>query len=119
MIRKQNDINKKIKQSERSRNIHNTTQEEDIDLGSFFELTTSNKKYFNRLNLHEIKNEISEDCTGDFEMIAFRLIGELEQKTYIRLGNFEDFETHNNSTDVEYDSENVVFTWWLYKSNTL
>ena len=31
---------------------------EDIDLGRFLELATSNKIYVNRLNWHGIKNEI-------------------------------------------------------------
>ena len=40
----------------------------DIELGSFFELATSNNIYVNSLNLHEIKIEILHDYTGDFEL---------------------------------------------------
>ena len=39
---------------------------EDIDLGRFFELATSNKINVNKLNLHENKNGILQDYTGDF-----------------------------------------------------
>ena len=43
--------------------------EEDIDLGRFFELATTNRKYVNGLNLHESKSENLEGHTGDFELI--------------------------------------------------
>ena len=43
------------------------------------------------------------------------LIGEIELKTKIRFRNVEDFETDFNAIDVDYDSEYVVFTSWLYK----
>ena len=66
---------------------------EDIDLGRFFELATSKKTSVNGLDLHEIKNEILEDYTGDFELIGSMLIGELEQKSNIRFKNVDDFET--------------------------
>ena len=93
--------------------------EEDIDLGRFFELATTNKLYVNGLNLHEIKSEILENYTGDFELIGPKLIGEIEQKTNIRFKNTDDFETYNNAIDNGgYDSEDVIFTGWLYILNT-
>ena len=54
LIRKQNESNKEIKQNERKQKRE--TVLEDIDLGRFFELATTNRKYVNGLNLHEIKN---------------------------------------------------------------
>ena len=51
LIRKQNESKKERKRNERRENI----AEEDIDVGRFFELATSSKKYVNKLNLHEIK----------------------------------------------------------------
>ena len=56
---------------------------EDIDLGRYFELATSNRKYVNGLNLHEIKNEFSQDYTGDFELNGLTIIGPVEQKKQI------------------------------------
>ena len=47
-------LNKKKKKQKRENMV------EDIDLGRFFELATSNKTYVRSLNLHEFKNEI---CT--------------------------------------------------------
>ena len=47
------------------------------------------------------------------------LIGEIEQKTYIRFKNIDEFENYNNAIDKgDYDSEDVIFTGWLYKLNT-
>ena len=57
---------------------------EDIDLGRFFELATSNKIYVNNLNLHEIKNENLQDYTGDFELNGKMIIGAIEHKTTTR-----------------------------------
>ena len=53
---------------------------EDIDIGRFFELSKTDRQYVNGLNLHEIKIEILEDYTGDFELIGSMLVGEIEQK---------------------------------------
>ena len=46
------------------------------------------------------------------------LIGEIE-KTNIRFKIVDDFEISNNAIDVEYNSEDVIFTGWLYISITL
>ena len=92
---------------------------EDIDTGRFFELATTDRQYIDALNLHEIKNEILEDYTGDFELIGSMLVGEIEQKTNIRFKNIDDFENYINAIDNGgYDSEDVIFTGWLYKLNT-
>ena len=49
-------MNQIEKKNERRRKRENMV--DDIDLGRFFEMATSNKIYVNILNLHEIKNEI-------------------------------------------------------------
>ena len=47
------------------------------------------------------------------------LFGEVEQKTNIRFKNVDDFESYINAIDNSgYDSEDVIFTGWLYKLNT-
>ena len=89
---------------------------EDVDIGRFFELATTNKRYVNGLNLHEIRNETLEDYTDDFELIGSMLIGEIEQKTNIRFRNVDHFENYINAKDNGgYDSEDVILTGWLYK----
>ena len=83
MIRRQNESNREKKQNERRQKRENMV--EDINIGRFFELATTDRQYVNALNLHEIKNELLEDYTGDFELIGSILVGEIEQKTNIRL----------------------------------
>ena len=118
LIRKQNESNREIKQNERRQKRENKA--EDIDIDSFFELATTNRKYVNGLNLHENKNEILENYTGDFELIGSMLVGEIEQKTNIRFKNVDDFEIYSIAIDNSgYDSDDVFFTGWLYKLNTL
>ena len=95
LIRKQTEANKEIKQNERKQKKENLI-DEDIDIGRFFELATSNKVYVNKLNLHEIKNEILLDCTGDFELNGLMFIGPTEHKTIIRYKNMDDFENYIN-----------------------
>ena len=109
LIRKQNESNKEMKINERKQKRENAL-EEDIDIGRFFKLATTDKNYVNGLNLHDIKSEILEKVTIDFEVIGSMLIGETEQKTNIRFKNVDDFETYINATDNSgYDSEHVCF----------
>ena len=77
-----------MKQCERKQKRENK-MDVDIDSGWFFELATTNKIYVNSLNLHEIKNEFSEDYTGHFELIGSMLIVEIEQKTFISFKNVD------------------------------
>ena len=108
MVRIQNESNKETKQNERRQKRENIV--EDIDTGRFFELATSNNIYVDNLNLHEIKNEILKDYTGDFELIGKMIIGPVEHKTNIRFKNMDDFERYINAIDIDYDSEDVIFT---------
>ena len=118
LIRRQNESNREIKRNERRQKRENLV-EQDIDLGRFFELATTDRKYVNGLNLHEIKNEFLEDYTGDFELIESMLVGEIEQKTNIRFKCVDDSGSYINAIDNSgFDSEDVNFTGWLYKLNT-
>ena len=47
------------------------------------------------------------------------VIGPVERKTNIRYGNMDDFESFINAIDVDYDSEDVTVTAYVYKLNTL
>ena len=116
MIRIQNESNKETKQNERRQKRENTV--EDIDTGRFFELATTDRDYVDGLNLHEIKDEILEDYTGDFELIGKMIIGLVEHKTNIRFKNMDDFERYINAIDIDYDSDDVIFTGYVYKLNT-
>ena len=46
------------------------------------------------------------------------IIGPIEHKTNIRFKNMDDFESYRNAIDVDYDSEDVIFTGYVYKINT-
>ena len=115
MIKEQNESNKETKQNERRQKRENRV--EDIDLGRFFELATSNKIFVNNLNLLEIKDQILQGYTGVFELNGLMIIGPIEQKTNIRLKNMVDFESYINAIDIDYDSEDVTFTGYVYKIN--
>ena len=78
-----------------------------MNLGRFFVFATSNKIYVNSLNLKEIKNEISQDYTGDFELNGLRIIGPIEHETKIMFKKMDDFESYINATDKDYDSGDV------------
>ena len=108
LITKETESNKKIKHNERKQKRKNIV--EDIDLGRFLTLATSNKIYVNNLNLHEIKNEILQDYRGDFELKGKMIIALIEHKTNYRFKNMNNFERYINTIDVDYDSENVTFT---------
>ena len=113
LIRKQTESNKETKRNERRQKIENMV--EDIDLGRFFEVATSYKIYVNNINLHEIKNEILQDYMFVFKLNGKMIIGAFQRKTIIRFKNMGDFENYINTIDVDYDSEDVTFTGYVYK----
>ena len=49
----------------------------------------------------------------DLQKIGSILIGEIEQKTNIGFKNVEVFETYIRPIDVDYDTEDGIFTGWL------
>ena len=68
--------------------------------------------------MHEIKDGILQNYTGDFELSGLMIIGPIEHKTNIRFKNMDDFENYINAIDVDYNSEDVTFTGYVYKINT-
>ena len=92
--------------------------DESIDLGRFFELASSDKIYVIGLYLHEIKSEILLEYVGDFELNGLRVKWPVEHETNIRFKNVDDFESFINAIDIDYDSNDVTFTGYVYKSNT-
>ena len=74
---------------------------EDVDLARFFEIATSNEKYVNNLELHEIKNEILQYYTGDFELKGLLIKGPVEHKTNTRYNKKDEFESYRNAIDID------------------
>ena len=68
--------------------------------------------------MHEIKNEILQDYTGDFELIGLMIFGPIEHKTNIKFKNMNGFESYIQAIDIDYDSEDITFTGYIYKMNT-
>ena len=84
---KRNEETKEFRQCERNQNKGNKN-EDDIDMGSFFETATSdNKTIVNRLKIPEVRNEILSDYTGDFEMTGDIIIGDHKQTKSSRFKN--------------------------------
>ena len=71
--------------------------------------------FVNGLYLHEIKKEVLLNYISVFEMIGSMLIGEIEENTIFIFRNVDDFEGYINAIDIDYDSDDVIFTVWLYK----
>ena len=69
-------------------------------------------------NLHEIKEEILQDCIGTFEMVGNLKIGDQIRQTHVRFRNMDDFEAYINSIDQDYDSDDSIFNGYIYKINT-
>ena len=68
--------------------------------------------------MNETKNEVLQDYTVDFELNGKTIIGPNEHKRNIRYKNMDDFERYINAIDIDYDSEDVTFTGYVYKLNT-
>ena len=116
MIRKQNGSIKEIKQIERKQKTENIV--EDIDLGRFFEIGSSDKIYVNNINLHENKNESLQDYTGDLKLNGKVIIGPVEHTPNIRFQIMVVFENYINAKDIDYDNEDVTSTGYAFKLNT-
>ena len=69
-------------------------------------------------NLHEIKQEILIDYTGEFEMVGNLKVGNQLRQTKIRFRNMDDFEAYIISIDQDYDSEDAIFNGYIYKLDT-
>ena len=69
-------------------------------------------------NLHEIKQEILEDYTGEFQMDGSLKIGDQIRQTKIRFRNMDDFEAYINSIDQDYDSDDTIFNGYIYKMDS-
>ena len=81
------------------------------------ELKELNKIHVVNKNLHELKQEILEDYTGDFEMVVNLKVGDQIRQTHIRFRNISDYEAYFNAIDQDYDSEDALFNGYIYKVN--
>ena len=68
--------------------------------------------------LHEIKHEILQDYTGEFEMVGYLKVGDQNRETHTRFSNIENYEAYINTIDQDYDSEDAIFNCYIYKIDT-
>ena len=68
--------------------------------------------------LHEIKQEILVDYTGEFEMVGNLKVGDQIRQTHIRLRNIFEHEAYINSIDEGYDAK-IVFSMVIFIKSTL
>ena len=115
--RKRNESNKGIKQNERRQKRQNII-DEGVYLRRFFVLATSDKNCVTGLNLHKLNSEILVICTVDFQLNGLMIIGPIEHKTNFIYKNMEDFESYINAIVINYGSEDVKFTGYVYILNT-
>ena len=67
------------------------------------------------LNLHEIKNDILGEKTGEFDFFGTFVIEESLGNTHIRFENIEDFEAYIFSIDQGYEFEDALFDGFINK----
>ena len=59
--------------------------------------------------MHEIKQEIKVDYTGEFEKVGNLKVGDQIRQTHIRLRNMDVFESFINTIDEGYVSVDTIF----------
>ena len=79
------------------------------------ELKDINKIHVVNKNLHQIKNEILLDYTGEFEMVANLKIGHQIRETHIRFRNSNNYESYINAIDQHYESDDAISNGYNYK----
>ena len=82
------------------------------------ELKDLNKIHVVKKNLHEIKNEIILDYTGEFEMVGNLKIGHQIRETHIRFRNSNNYESSINAIDQDYESDDTISNGYNYTNNT-
>ena len=82
------------------------------------ELRELNKIQFIDENLHQIKNEVLQDYTGEFAMVGSLKVVDPIRQTHIRSRNITEYEAYITSIDEGYDAEDSIFSGYNYKFNT-
>ena len=82
------------------------------------QLKELNKIHVINKNLNENKNEILGNYVGEFEMVGRSKIADQTRELHIGFRNIEDFESHINAIDQDYESGDAIFNGYIYKINT-
>ena len=65
----------------------------------------------------KLKSQTLQDYTGDFELNGSMARGPIERKTNIRFRKRDSFQNYINATDIDYESEDITFTGYVFKIN--
>ena len=103
-----------VKQTKRRKKF-DKSKELDIEL---VKIKFANKIQVVNKILHEFKQEILVDYTGEFEMVGNLSLGDPIIKTHKRFGNMDDFERYINAIDEGNEAEDAIFNGYNYKINT-
>ena len=78
------------------------------------ELKDLNKVHVVNNNLHKIKEGKLLDYTGEFEIIGEFSIADHFRQTHIKFININDYESHVNAIDHDYESEHPNCNGYFY-----
>ena len=97
-----------MRQAKEQNSKKQSHDDDEIDVGRFFELAEADKSNIKGLNVHEIRDKLNDKNRG-FELVGHITINGIKKKTNIRFKNMNDFETYIEKIDEKYDGEDVVF----------
>ena len=96
-------------------NTNNPSHDDDeIDVGRFFELAEAEHSNIQGLNVYEIRDRLEDDDRG-FELIGNKTMNKIKRKTDKRFKNMDDFEAYIEKIEGKYDGEDVVFEGDVFK----
>ena len=97
-----------MRQAKEQNSKKQSHDDEDIDVGRFFELAEAERSNIRGLNVFEIRDRLNDGNRG-FELVGQMTINGIKKKTNMRFKNINDFESYIGKIDEKYDGEDVVF----------
>ena len=82
------------------------------------ELKELNKVQFVSQKIHEGKNEVLVDCSGEFEMVCILKVGDQYRQIHNSFRNITAYEAYINFFDEGSDAEDAIFNEYIFKINT-
>ena len=98
------------------RNSKRQSNNEDIDVGRFFELAEAERSNIRGLNVHELRDKLNNGNRG-FELVGNLTINGIKMKTNMRFKNMTDFKSYIEKVDEKYYGEDVVYEGDVFQLN--
>ena len=102
-----------MRQAKKQNSKKQSHDDDEIDVGRFFELAEADKSNIKGLNVYEIRDKLDDENRG-FELVGDVTINGIKKKTNMRFWNINDFESYIMKIDEKYDGEDVVFEGDVY-----